>query len=509
MGKLLKKYFCPALGRVISKAECGDGRMSRIACPVGCEHNPFDPANYAMLLEAEHRLSDKSTGWLLEHATELTNLRETMQRGMREGTPDVANLTIGWHLFHLRDQAGLTCAEGWQRAGFVGLRNDERVALQGQMQSRVALLEVHRVLDAESIEAVDLLADPAVPLRIYDRGLAARANRFTVVLGPIYPLPFYWRIVGFANVLATMEPFEPLEVVEEIVRHLGGPAERAAMPQWLFEHMARFNEALTATGLFRRRDLMRNLAAEWGTAVYRPRQPLAALLTRLDASSEVQRELLNRDEITDDRLVEYTWFDPTPGVELHVTGSRPLLGSVRFGRSLCRLSAIGIDRLARLRHAFDQLMGGDVEFVSETREDVVDRFLREEPGFNEALVSPRLRENPQRLAIATSMLTQPTTSSSTPPSSEEVLLEQDRRFPDEPVPALEDHTPRQAVADPRLRPRVIRLMKDRIRSLDERNRASGRQDDLNGLVRELGLNEILFDPPPPRPPLPTDTGAEP
>lgn len=509
MSKVAKKRHCPALERVITSVECGEGRISKIACPVGCEHNPFDPANYELALEVEQRLSEKSTVWLLEHASELTTLREAMQRALREGALDVSNLLIGWHLFGVRDQAGLTCAERWQRTGFVGLRNDERVVFQGQMQSRVALLEVHRVLDAETTEAVDLLADPVVPLRICDRGLAAKANRFTVLVGSIYPLPFYWRISGAASVLPSMEPFDALEVVEETVRHLGGPTERPALVRWLFEHAARFMEAMRATALFRRRALISSLAAEWGTATYRPRQPLAALLARLDASSEVQRELLNRDEITDDRLVEYTWFDPTPGVELHVTGSRPLLGSVRFGHSLCRLSAIGIDRLARLRHAFEQLMGGDVEFVSEIRDDMVDRFLREEPGFNEALVPPRLRENPQRLAIATSMLTQPTTSGSTPPSSEELLLEQDRRFPDEPVPALENHTPRQAVADPRLRPRVIRLMKDRIRSLDERNRASGRQDDLNWLVRELGLTEILFDPPPPRPPLPTDAEEEP
>ena len=59
-------------------------------------------------------------------------------------------------------------------------------------------------------------------------------------------------------------------------------------------------------------------------------------------------------------------------------------------------------------------------------------------------------------------------------------------------------TPREAAKDPTQRPRLIRLMKTRIRDLDQRNLKDGRQDSLDWMLQELGLGELMFDPPPPR-----------
>jgi hypothetical protein len=41
-----------------------------------------------------------------------------------------------------------------------------------------------------------------------------------------------------------------------------------------------------------------------------------------------------------------------------------------------------------------------------------------------------------------------------------------------------------------------------VQAHDERNRQTGRTDDINWLLRELGVDEIIFDPPPWRPPPP-------
>jgi hypothetical protein len=84
--------------------------------------------------------------------------------------------------FFRRDERGLTCAERWAQAKFPGLNNDERVFLRAKMQVRVVLLEVHRVLDEQRVEGIDLLAPEAPPLIFADRSLAARTPRFATLL---------------------------------------------------------------------------------------------------------------------------------------------------------------------------------------------------------------------------------------------------------------------------------------------------------------------------------------
>jgi hypothetical protein len=46
-----------------------------------------------------------------------------------------------------------------------------------------------------------------------------------------------------------------------------------------------------------------------------------------------------------------------------------------------------------------------------------------------------------------------------------------------------------------LRTKLVRWMKFWISQTDRRNLETGRNDDTNWMVRELGLTEILFEPP--------------
>ena len=71
-------------------------------------------------------------------------------------------------------------------------------------------------------------------------------------------------------------------------------------------------------------------------------------------------------------------------------------------------------------------------------------------------------------------------------------------FLEEPAPELQGKTPRQAAAEPPLRPALLALMKSRVRFCDEENLSTGGHEDANWMLRELGLTEILVEPPPRR-----------
>ena len=53
MSKASKHRLCPALGREISRSDCGENRHSGYACPGACPSNPFALENYTALLSSE------------------------------------------------------------------------------------------------------------------------------------------------------------------------------------------------------------------------------------------------------------------------------------------------------------------------------------------------------------------------------------------------------------------------------------------------------------------------
>jgi len=353
MGKAFQQRRCPAIGREISAADCGDNRISRYACPADCEHNPFATVNDARLREIEDGLDEKTLAWLFADTADRPALAQAFRCAVEGGSPHAGHAFTSWQLFFRLEADGLTCAQRWERAGFLGLKNDERVLFRAKMQVRIALLEIRSVLDEQRLEVVDLFSPGRVPLRVMDRSLAKQAVRFAPMVAWVFPLPYFWRVAGTVLAIPDWAPLEPGEIVTELARHLGGPAEPELLRRWLAEHFVRLSEALDATARERRRLTLAQIDAKWGSAVH----------------------------------------------EL-------------------------------------------------------------------------------------------------------------RAFSDQPIPALDGRTPRDAAGDPVLRPKLVRLMKSHVRGHDQKNLQTGRDTDINWLLRELGLDELDVPPPPPRPPLETgDTGG--
>jgi hypothetical protein len=155
--------------------------------------------------------------------------------------------------------------------------------------------------------------------------------------------------------------------------------------------------------------------------------------------------------------------------------------------------------LARLRERFEQLMRHRVTFTGERRDDLGARLRMNEPKFNPALVPPALLRDTPKLMLTSSRVETPPGTVPDEGAAVNIIYERERGILDEPIPALDNKTPRAAASEPALRPKLLRWMKYWISQTDRRNLETGRNDDTNWMVRELDLTEILFDPPPPRP----------
>lgn len=307
MSKSSKQRPCPALGRDISPADCGEQRQSRLACPADCPHNPFGPANYSQLLEIEDRLDTKSLERLIALAPDRAALQNDMAAARRRGL-HATHAFFVWNLFFAEDANQTNFARRWEQAGLAELKNDERVLWRAKMQMRIVLLEVHKVFAGGRVEAVDLLSANPVPMILQDRSLAGMASRFSTFLTWVFPLPHYWRLSGTAATIPDVAQFSPPEIVREIVRHLGGPLTEAEIRRWLAEHFPRFDAALQAVSRLRRRQMLTGMDAKWGKAVYELRAPFAQCRKRLDALADVEPDDLS-DQEQDEGFVEAReWF---------------------------------------------------------------------------------------------------------------------------------------------------------------------------------------------------------
>lgn len=501
MSKYSKKRPCPAAGHEISTADCGEGRGSRYACPADCPHSPWAPFNYLQLLELEDGLDRKCMDYLLAHAPDRAALERALQMARHAPSPHALHAFYAWNLFFAADADGRSCAQHWEQSDFGGLKNDERVLLRAKMHTRIALLEIRRVLDYERLEAMDLLDANAVPFILQDRRLARVAVRFATAVVWIYPLPHYWRLSGTAVLLPDFGRFEPREIVTETVRHLGGPTDEVGLRRWLAEHLVRFDESLMATGRMRRARMFAGLDAKYGKAVYELQAPFAECRAQLDALPSVEPESLGPTERAEGFAETWVWFDDTPATLKQAVppGGRAVLGRVLLGQAHWRVEAMGAEKFKRFRDAFEAVMGQRVRFTGERLDNIAASLGAKEPATDESLVPPRLLEEPQRVVMSTSRVPKSSPGASPAAAEADFMQAADRAFLDDHVPALNDHTPREAARDPALRPELIRLLKQRVRGCDEFNLRTGQDYDINWLLRELGAQEILFDPPPLRP----------
>lgn len=496
MGQSKKLRSCPAVGREIAPAECGENRLSRYACPEGCPFNPFAAANYTALLAGEDRLDGAIFKRLIAEDPAAGDRILAAQRA----NPDHGlHAATAWRLFFKQDSGGLAFARRWEAAGFSGLANDERVFFRGKMQLRIVLLEVRRIFDGERFEAVDLLDAGGPPLVFIDRSLAGGTVRFSTFLTWAYPLPHFWRTSGTGIVMSDLGPFPPLEMLEACLAHLGGPAERGAQRRWLAENFTRLDEALVATGLERRRQMFAAMDGSWTVATYALCAPAAEALAALVKETGVDDEQPTAGEREQGFQRAMVWLEHRPPQGGVPAGSQTVLGRVLLGEKEWRIEAMGEARFGRLRAAFEARMGAQVKFSRQRRDNIAGKLAAGDPPANLALVPPGLLANPLIFDLSSSRVPSPPPGQSIADYEAAMFAEHRRAWIDGALPAFEGRTPRAAARDPAMRVRLVELVKAQVRQADQRNLETGRADDINAFIRELGLAEIDLPPPPARP----------
>jgi hypothetical protein len=488
--------FCPAVSRDIPPSECATHRIARYQCPEGCVHHAFGSARYVDFLKIEGALdvklvrrlrSDRVLRWRVE--------REFLGGSGLEDESSLAARAMRM-IFVDRDDAGQSLVDRWLEDGAPELSSDERTLLGCRRQVRPSLLEIRRIFDDETWEAVDLLdADPR-PLLFKDRGMAAAAVRFLSLWTWIYPAPFFWRPHGNASVVSGMGDLDPGEAMVEIVRHLGGPEAGKPARAWLTENFTRVEAAFTAVRAAGAEAMLASMQLEWCRAEYEFTGEPGEVKAALSSIEELYPEPPEPKERRRGIVATAAWVegahDTLPGLP---ESSGESLGRVLFKGAGCHLEAMGGSRMLRLRQRFEDRMRGLVRFRKESREDMRDKIGPPSAPYDRSLVPPALLRHPPRVQTIMSRVVIPAGTQPLEQLEAEVRRNIDREWLDSSIPALEGATPRQAASDPRLRSALLSLLKHRVRASDERWRTEGVYEDVTWMLEELGTTEILVDPP--------------
>ncbi len=495
MSKASKHRFCPAVAREITSAECGSNRITHYRCPSDCPFNPFAPMNYSKFLELESEVDKLISDRAASESPNRYRVGSQLAKSYDTGNMGEYHRLLQWYAYYERDASGLTCGEKWEREGFTGLKNDQKVIARARTRTVMRLLEFRRILSLEQITAVDLLENDGREMLIQDRLLASKAKRFQTLLIWTYDLPHYTRTSGIAYQLPIVADVSPLEVLLETVKHMGGPTENPELQRWLTQNVMRLEERVFATAKLRRRAAFSALDADFSKSVYHLTRPLAECREVLDSIPEVDEEPLTRSENREGFSEARVWLESNPS-ELAASPSRPpILGRVLIGQTYWRLESLGVARTSALRARFENALGDRVRFETERVDRLAQKVAQDEPNVDAALAVPSLLQRPSYPLLSSSHANDMFQGM----RKGQTERERDERFLDEAIPALDDHTPREAARDPALRPALILMMKNRVQAVDELNLERGEDYDINWLLEELGLRELILPPPPPRP----------
>jgi hypothetical protein len=474
-----KQRMCPAVGRGISAAECGENRVSQYQCPAECPYNPWSLSAYDQVLAIETAFFDR----LRRYAAS-----DPVTCGMRIGDDptDIAaqyrNLRA-WFLH--RDREGLTLIDRWERAGFTGLNNDQRVLARCHARVRLVVGETLDHLSADAVRVQDRLDLAASPIVLQDRAFAKRAGRFARFIPWVFPLPHYSRVTASAISVPDIGSLEAEEIVGAVAEHLRGPSAGEPLREWLTANYVAVFEAFESVNEGIRRKSFEKVV--YTKLFYRLAGPSEAFTEVMAGAPEAVSNAPNETERKEGFTHEWAWLDlAEESLRKAVGGGRPTLGRVLFGSGMVRLEGGGEDRACRMQESFEGRVGRTVAFESRRVDDVGRQMIaRDARPFDPALVPPCLLDHAPHFETSVQLVDTRATV-----SADDLMRDQRRKWLDEPVPLLAGKTPRQAASDPVLRPKLISLVKEVIRRADRVGLEKGSFEDEGWMAAELGLAEL-------------------
>ncbi len=484
------RRVCPALAGMICSACCGGGRGSKIDCPPDCSYFPFGTAAYDVWLKIDEAWQTKALRYVVDKVG-----KDQFQAAARQLAPSWLDedgafvqgvgAAFIWYLA-VNDGDDLPVGETWKEEGWPGLNNDERFMAEYRTRSRPGLLEIQKIMDDKATECIDLLDPGRGKFIVFDRGTAGHASRFTTMVVWLTHYPHFTRLAGDGVIV-------PNDVLENFLTAIRKHAREAydsdsdeSVKHYLAEFFGKAADLVSSLMDERRNQMMSTLDADQCEASYQLRVARKGIESILKEKPDFEREdgfVPDPGEPPDS--ARYLWL--RRGEAKRIEEKIPALAT-KYGEDDSAAGILGDIRLTDNEFRITTMGRAKFEFAKELVESYFgDRleFTNEEITPIESLMDSRTPPGP----------TPPGPSEQIPPEVEaqviqELYAKQYKNFLDEPVPMIDNMTPRQAARVPSMRPKLIELIKLHLNSIDTANIDGGIDIDIDWILDELGLDEL-------------------
>ncbi|MEJ2089221.1 MAG: DUF2384 domain-containing protein [Gammaproteobacteria bacterium] len=376
-----------------------------------------------------HLLDHELLFQMVEYARDRWGRRlvDRLRRLFRDEFEEQLILPIG--AYHVHVEGGRTLAEHFLEDHAADLDAEERRWLDAQCAAWLSLWEVVAVYPDEGVELRDLLTAEA--RRVTDREAADSLTERSVVLARVVDSDGESLLCGSHS--AALAPLAALEVAERMRTYL---KRKSAVPP------ARLREPNTVRYLIRSwQDQIDEIERTRGVAPEIRNTDGDVLLGTVDryAFDAAERQRVEA------ALLDIDGLEPVePGHYVALRehrGSNTVIGSVRLERKTLRVETNSVERADTLRKRIERACAGLLTHRGRSHEDPLAALERETPA------AP------------------PPAADDIPPEQLDLIIQTHKRqhyenWLDDPIPALGNKTPRQAVRSASGRSRVEALLSE-------------------------------------------------
>ncbi|MFH1755537.1 MAG: hypothetical protein ABIA59_07515 [Candidatus Latescibacterota bacterium] len=485
------RRVCPAFAGNICPACCGLGRGSTIECPPECHYFPFGTEAYDLWLKVDDNWQPKALRYVIGKVglEAFKSSAGDFAPGWLDREEALANgsaIALNFYL-SVNEEGEPPLVETWEREGWPGLSNDERVMSRYRSQSLPAVLEVQRILNDTAVECIDRLDESRGKFIVFDRSTAGTVSRFANIVVWVTHYPHFTRLAGDGVFLANelVEPF--LSLIRDRTRQEFGESTGEAVKRYLAGDFGEVYDLVESLTEERRKQLLASVDADRCVADYELRAPRKDIEAVLGEKPDFEMDEDYESEMGDPPgAAHYDWLrrgeakrieDQIPGLirsqgedDATVGG----LGYIRVSDAGCRLTVMGRRKYEFAKELIVAYFEDKLELVNETITPI-GRLMdesRRRPGSSRPEPSPAIPKDVEEQLM------------------KKFYAQKYLQFLDEPVPMIDNLTPREAARIPSMRPKLIELIKLHLNHMDSMCAKKDFDIDIDWILDELGLDEL-------------------
>jgi hypothetical protein len=346
-------------------------------------------------------------------------------------------------------------------------------------------------------------------LLLMDRSVASSVSRFTLLFAWFLPLPHYIRVSGVSAIHVARETFETWKAdLERSFKSARRKRPGLTREEYLAATFYPQIQRMTEIGQEWQKSMLRGMDFCHAIARFKFNVPHSEIAEVLARKGELEPTEPEAGDGFDKPLQQFIWLRRAESKALekemiaqfqHGDSGESVggLATLRVYSDRIVLEAFSRQKYDFARQLLDQWLGTRLTLEAESIEDLA-KMIAERKTFEDLMPSESSKVSPCAVFASGSTTAEARrvpNSEPIPPELARKALQafyeaKYRKFPDEPVPMLENATPREASRRLALRPRLIELMKIHIQGIEETNHKEGTQISLDSLLDELGIPEL-------------------